>query len=193
MYRKLNSLLSIKIKATSCILVGFLLLSTFMPLSNLEIKALGVSLDVIENTPTMLDVVSLSKLNDIVMTNIMNEINNIGGLGDSWPKSKKPVNTNTECLLAGKTVKGKLSLGISLLIDKTTFSGMSFADKTIKWLYFESNLAYRFEYTIAKNIYLDSLNIQMARVIPILSLPRADLNDISIYNVGVLNLSILPI
>ena len=86
-------------KLIAALTAGFLIFSAVLPLSNLKVQALFVSLDVLCQSPNLLDSVSLSQLNDMVMKNILDELNNIGGLPLEGQKTKNNVDTNTDCYL----------------------------------------------------------------------------------------------
>jgi hypothetical protein len=172
MFKKMFLSKTITIKTIAAITAGFLILSAVLPLSNFQVRALFVSIELIGKTPDLLDAVSLSQINDIVMKSIMSELDNIGGLPIDGKKSK-PVNTNIDCALTGSISKKAFKIEANL--NNLSLFGINslsvhFADLLTAWD--RVDIA---KLDIIGTIYLEkSIQINLSHLISMSSLARGD-------------------
>jgi hypothetical protein len=168
-------------KMISGLIMGFLLLGISAPISNYQIRALFVSLEIVERTPMVLEALTLSQLNDVVMKGFFkdNDYDQKGNPVKNNNKSKS-LDTNLAYCLTG-SMKRPLNIGYYIL--SKVFNGLCFSRiesiSTIGVQY------YRLSSTLPVNYYV--LNL-----LSILTLPRCnlDVNTILVPNViykGVIN------
>ena len=111
----LLSTISLK-KMLGGVVIGFLLLGVAAPMSNYQIRALFVSLDVIERTPLVLETLTLSQLNDVVMKGFFkdNDYDQKGNPVKNKKDKSKNFDTNLAYCLTG-SVKRPLNIGYYIL------------------------------------------------------------------------------
>ena len=119
----LLSLVCTNKKLVCCILAGFLVTANAMPASILEVRALFVSLDVIERMPVVLKTLNISELNDLVLNGFLKD-DDFSGVPAKGKKAGK-INTKTDFLTPAYIKDFKPVLNrISLITDNSSsFSG----------------------------------------------------------------------
>ncbi|MCB4790371.1 MAG: hypothetical protein LHV68_00625 [Elusimicrobia bacterium] len=164
------------------IVIGFLLLGTIAPMSNYEIRALFVSLDVIGHTPNVLEVLTLSQLNNVVMKGFFKD-NDFDQNGKPITKNSKNTgklfDTNLAYCLTG-SVKWPVEIGFYVI--SKVFNGYSL---NMPDVVSSINLkVYDYCLTLPMNFYV--LNL-----LSILTLPRSSLDVDSMLVNNVINKDVI--
>lgn len=175
----LLSTISLK-KVISGFIMGFLLLGISAPISNYQIRALFVSLEIVERTPMVLEALTLSQLNDVIMKGFFKD-NDYDQKGNPVNNKKtKTFDTNLAYCLTG-SMKKPLNIGYFIL--SKVFHGLCFNRMEI--VTSVRMQFYDFSSALPVNYYV--LNL-----LSILTLPRCnlDVNNMLVPNIiykGVIN------
>lgn len=176
---------------TSTVVVVFLLFNTLAPISNYEIRALFVSLDMIERTPNLLEAISLSQLNDLVIKGLFSDKDFDENGNPVQNKDKGTLfDTNCEYCVSG-SIKKSIEKSAYTLIKYSLLKGFNHNVIDAALL---NNVSCGLFYSMLKHTSLSPIALSLHRLFITISLPRSTIDvDLLTSNVLYTTIIISPI